>query len=589
MPSVSKINFNGENLDIKDAYAREQILHKTTDNYIADVKGDYTINAGDISMSSVNATMHATGDRTIDTDGNDSVHVDGASTLNVGGLRTEAYAGDKTETVTGTQAEKAGNRNTTVTGKWMVNTPSKSFSMEDVATGADVVAKIKTSLNSVKLFGAVGDGVTDDSAAFMSAMSAGDAIYIPAGVYNVPTFKPNKALTIVCDGTIKNPLTFTHDTNIFGGTYNGKLTFTNCKINIDRVNVNTSTQALHGASVTGTVTNSRFNGDNDNIVLFENSTNVIVSNCTIHSKSTTSKLHNIQFNNCNCSTISDCYSDSSAWFGYSLYNSLACTVNNCISVNSHAEGVNLENTNSSTVQGCTLYWDTDKSNDYGLSIFGNNEKTANLNLISNNMIYQCAQSGIAVDGNAQQNRVDNNYIVLPNSKNIIRKCAISSAKLNGYTGRGGFNFFINNSIFTGPYTEGLFEEIEPLSMNFVINNTVNKAMPYGSVVMAYMAGNINVQVPKTTLVCTGGTATECFIVGLGNNSYMLNTNVTGVTAGAEVSIELPATFKTSTLLMGHATDGTTMVPIFPKDTTHIKFTPTNTGTSYVRCILNTYS
>lgn len=150
MPNVSKINFNGTDLDVKDAYAREQILHKITDNYIADVKGDYTINAGDISMSSVNATMHTTGDRTIDTDGNDSVHVDGASTLNVGGLRTEAYAGDKTESVTGTQTEKARNRNTTVTGKWMVNTPSKSFSMADLTTATDVNNSIASALASVQ-------------------------------------------------------------------------------------------------------------------------------------------------------------------------------------------------------------------------------------------------------------------------------------------------------------------------------------------------------------------------------------------------------------------------------------------------------
>lgn len=102
MANISKINFNGEALDIKDTYAREQIGHLTSDNYTADVTGDYTVNAGDIAMSSANATMHTTADRTIDTDGNDSVHIDGYSTLNVGGLRTETFAGNKNETVTGT-------------------------------------------------------------------------------------------------------------------------------------------------------------------------------------------------------------------------------------------------------------------------------------------------------------------------------------------------------------------------------------------------------------------------------------------------------------------------------------------------------
>lgn len=142
MANVSKINFNGEALDIKDTHAREQINHLTADNYTADVTGDYTVNAGNLATTSTNTNMHTTADRTIDTDGNDSVHIDGASTLNVGGLRTETFAGDKTETVTGTTTEKFANVNTTVTGKWMVKTPAKSFNMEDVATIADTYAAI---------------------------------------------------------------------------------------------------------------------------------------------------------------------------------------------------------------------------------------------------------------------------------------------------------------------------------------------------------------------------------------------------------------------------------------------------------------
>ena len=157
MANLSNVDFNGKTITIKDTYAREQIQHLTANNYTADVTGDYTVNAGNISMSSANATMHTTADRTIDTDGNDSVHIDGASTLNVGGLRTETFAGDKKETVTGTTTEKFANVNTTVTGtttekfanvnttvtgKWKVATPSKTFDMEEVATVADTYSAI---------------------------------------------------------------------------------------------------------------------------------------------------------------------------------------------------------------------------------------------------------------------------------------------------------------------------------------------------------------------------------------------------------------------------------------------------------------
>lgn len=150
MANLSNIDFNGKAITIKDTYAREQILHKTADNYTADVTGDYTVNAGDIAMSSANATMHTTADRTIDTDGNDSVHIDGASTLNVGGLRTETFAGDKTEAVTGTETERAGNRNTTVINKWVVQLPNKKFSMNDVALQNDVTAAIDAAIANVQ-------------------------------------------------------------------------------------------------------------------------------------------------------------------------------------------------------------------------------------------------------------------------------------------------------------------------------------------------------------------------------------------------------------------------------------------------------
>lgn len=206
MANVSKINLNGEALDITDTHAREQIRHLTADNYTADVTGDYTVNAGDIAMSSANATMHTTADRTIDTDGNDSVHIDGASTLNVGGLRTETFAGDKTETVTGTTTEKFANISTTVTGKWLVKTPSKNFSMAEVATDVDISA-INTSITningeisginntiaslskqgmkSVKSFGAVGDGVHDDTQAFKDAVAGGGLVFVPDGTYKL--------------------------------------------------------------------------------------------------------------------------------------------------------------------------------------------------------------------------------------------------------------------------------------------------------------------------------------------------------------------------------------------------------------------
>lgn len=193
MPKLSNVNFNGKDIDIVDTYARKQLTHLTADNYTADVTGDYTVNAGDISMSSANATLHTTADREINADGNDSVHVDGASTLNVGGLRTETFAGDKTETVTGTATEKFNNINTTVTGKWAVNLPGKMFDMKDVALMAEVSDEINNLMNNlksplyvnVKDYDVKGDGVTDDTTALQKVINenVGKTIFFPSGTY----------------------------------------------------------------------------------------------------------------------------------------------------------------------------------------------------------------------------------------------------------------------------------------------------------------------------------------------------------------------------------------------------------------------
>lgn len=203
MASVSKINFNGSVLDIKDSRARDQLTHLTADNYTADVAGDYTVNGGDIAMSSKNFTGHTTADREIDTDGNDSVHIDGASTLNVGGLRTETFAGDKTETVKGTVAEKFNNVNTTVTGKWMINTPSRSFNIADVA--------LKTDVPTLPILDMTQHGVNtdaeDNAAAINSIITTyGDSytLYLKKGTYNIksPILINRNDTHIICDGVI---------------------------------------------------------------------------------------------------------------------------------------------------------------------------------------------------------------------------------------------------------------------------------------------------------------------------------------------------------------------------------------------------
>lgn len=149
MGMVSKINFNGETLDIKDAYSREQLTHLTADNYTADVEDNYVVNAGNYKADIVdnyvvnakNISIHTTANREIYTDGNDSAHINGASTLNVGGLRTETFAGDKTEDVTGTTTEIYSNTHTeTNKAKKIESAKDKILNVENLAVNTTNLA-----------------------------------------------------------------------------------------------------------------------------------------------------------------------------------------------------------------------------------------------------------------------------------------------------------------------------------------------------------------------------------------------------------------------------------------------------------------
>ena len=71
------------------------------------------------------------------------------------------------------------------------------------AVPTNVQAKLRETV-SVKDFGAVGDGVTDDTAAIQAAVNAGDYVWVPAGTYKVTSsITVNKEMTICVDGTIQ--------------------------------------------------------------------------------------------------------------------------------------------------------------------------------------------------------------------------------------------------------------------------------------------------------------------------------------------------------------------------------------------------
>lgn len=169
IPGTNLIKTSIESL-LARYYGRDRTAQVNNDT--VNVSGDYTLIAGDIAETSTNRTVKVTKDREVDVDGSDSVHVDGASTINIGGIRTEVYAGDKTEGVTGTYTGKFGSASfETSAPSWKVKFPDKTVD----------IAKIGAA--NIRDYGAVGDGIHDDTNAIQRCIDSNRGIYIPVGTY----------------------------------------------------------------------------------------------------------------------------------------------------------------------------------------------------------------------------------------------------------------------------------------------------------------------------------------------------------------------------------------------------------------------
>lgn len=199
-------------------YGRDRVARVLNDT--VNVSGDYTLNAGNIAETASLVNIHSTqdmlldadgilteqvtggkttavggkltervtGSRELDVDGDDSIHVDGVTSINRGGALTEAYGSSVDKRVTGAFTESFEDTATsTYSGKRIVK--SKDI---DVTADSYLVhfpdktvdlSNIITSIPSVTSFGAVGNGVHDDTDAIKLALSTSKALYFPAGTY----------------------------------------------------------------------------------------------------------------------------------------------------------------------------------------------------------------------------------------------------------------------------------------------------------------------------------------------------------------------------------------------------------------------
>ena len=170
---------------------------RTAKNIIDSTDGDYTESSNHKTVEATQITEHTTANRNIDVDGAHSLHVDGTNTVNVGGPHTETYADTYSKSVAGVATELYKDTSSVkYTGTHSITGTRVFINTDDALQYGSVDAKGYVAMidkfgNPYKLatsssvstqtifimptdYGAVGDGVADDTAAIQAAFNATD-------------------------------------------------------------------------------------------------------------------------------------------------------------------------------------------------------------------------------------------------------------------------------------------------------------------------------------------------------------------------------------------------------------------------------
>lgn len=149
--------------------------------------------------------------------------------------------------------------------KWLVNDGLEGYVLETLEKWyeegkfADLVIQVIESLKefgvSVKTYGAVGDGVTDDIKAFEKAIASGFPVYVPHGTYGVSRGVRLPSNTVMTGAGVDNSIIkFLDSAELSGDSliFNDDVRFGNTNIYISDFTADGNVQRFNNINVTGT-------------------------------------------------------------------------------------------------------------------------------------------------------------------------------------------------------------------------------------------------------------------------------------------------------------------------------------------------
>jgi parallel beta-helix repeat protein len=273
---------------------------------------------------------------------------------------------------------------------------------------------------SVLDYGAAGDGVTDDEAAFLAALAVGKPVYVPPGTYlmdNLVIPSNSKLFGHGQESIIKALTLVTAPDMIFRLNSNDNIEISHLRFEVDKTDSPTKhiiwcdgsenihihdchfeesgLQAIHLVNVTNAIVERNFivNAAQNGILC--SGARIRILNNYVNIPNST--LYGIALIGATRCQISDNTVNDTGHFGIFVEDGLEVMVSDNITFNTDREGINLANSNYCKVMNNTLGWDGSAGSDFGLSLWGDSASCSHNDVIGN-IVVNAQHSGIANAG-----------------------------------------------------------------------------------------------------------------------------------------------------------------------------------------------